>query len=88
MSPITGVRKEEVIMSKTKGSVLQQALEAADHLPFEDQETLIELLKQRFVERRRLEIAGSAQEAIRAVREGRAKYGNIDDLKKDLLGKP
>ena len=75
-------------MSKTKGSVLQQALEAADHLPFEDQETLIELLERRFVEKRRLEIARNAQDTIRAVREGRAKYGNIDDLRKDLLGKP
>jgi len=75
-------------MTKAKGSVLQQALEAADHLPFEDQETLIELLERRFVEKRRLEIARNAQEAIGAVREGRAKYGNIDDLKKDLLGKP
>ena len=72
-------------MTKAKGSVLQQALEAADHLPFEDQETLIELLERRFVEKRRLEIARNAQEAIGAVREGRAKYGNIDDLKKDLL---
>ena len=75
-------------MSKTKESVLQQALEAADHLPFEDQETLIELLERRFVEFRRMEIARNAQEAIGAVREGRAKYGNLADLKKDLLGKP
>jgi len=75
-------------MSKTKGSVLQQALEAADHLPLEDQETLIELLERRFVEKRRREIARSAQETIGAVREGRAKYGNIDDLKEDLQGKP
>ena len=75
-------------MNKTKGLALQQALEAADHLPIEDQETLIELLERRFVEKRRLEIARNAQEAIGAVREGRAKYGNIDDLKKDLLGKP
>jgi hypothetical protein len=74
-------------MNKTKGLALQQALEAADHLPIEDQETLIELLQRRFVEKRRREIARNAKETIRAVKEGRAKYGYIEDLKKDLMGK-
>jgi hypothetical protein len=79
--------QKEMVMIETKGLALQQALDAADHLPFEDQETLIELLQRRFLEKRRLEIARHGRETIRAVREGRAKYGNIDDLKKDLLGK-
>jgi len=44
------------------------------------------LLKMRLAEDRRDEIAANAREAVNAVREKRAKFGTIDDLRKDLLG--
>ena len=36
-------------------------------------------------EQRRDEIAANAREALQAVREKRAKFGTVEDLKKDLL---
>jgi hypothetical protein len=46
-------------------------------LPLEDQETLIELLPRRLVERRREEIARQAAATLQAVREGRARCGSV-----------
>lgn len=64
----------------------QKALEAVESLPIDAREEIIEILKRRLAEDRREEIAANACEALKAVREKRAKYGTIEDLKKDLLG--
>jgi len=38
------------------------------------------------VERRRDEIAHNDRETLKAVKEKKARYGDVADLKKDLLG--
>ena len=63
----------------------QKAIDAVESLPFDDREELIEILRMRIAEHRRDEIAANAREALQAVREKRAKFGIIEDLKKDLL---
>ena len=63
----------------------QKALDAIESLPIDAQEEIIDIIKKRLAEDRREEIAANAYEAIIAVREGRAKYGTIEDLKKDLM---
>jgi hypothetical protein len=73
-------------MSHARTSLLQQALEAVDKLPLADQETLVDLVQRRLVELRRTEISHNATATLRAVHEGHARYGGIDDLKRDLLG--
>ena len=78
----------EVGMGQVNTSRLQQALEVVETLPTEDQETLIELVRRRLAEPRRIEIAGNAAATLRAVREGQASYGSVDDLKRDLLARP
>ena len=75
-------------MVQVKTSLLQQALDVVEKLPPEDQETLIELIQRRLVEQRRAEIARNASATLQAVREGRARYGSVEDLKSDLLAKP
>lgn len=65
-------------------SLFQQALDAVEKLSPEDQETLINLIWHRLVEWRRAEIARNATATLQAVREGRARYGSIEDLKRDL----
>ena len=62
----------------------QKALDAIESLPIEAQEKIIDIIKKRLAEDRREWIAANAHEAIMAVREGRAKYGTIEDLKRDL----
>jgi hypothetical protein len=69
-----------------KTSPLQRALDIVEELPREDQEALVELVQHRLAEWRRAEIARNAESALEAVREGRARYGSVDDLKRDLLG--
>jgi len=65
----------------------QKAIEAVESLPFNEREDLLEIIRMRLAEDRREEIAANAREAVEAVREKRARYGTVDDLKKDLLGR-
>jgi len=64
----------------------QKAIDAVESLPYEDREELLEIIRKRIAEHRRDEIYANAQEALQAVREKRAKFGTVEDLKKDLLG--
>lgn len=73
-------------MDQVRPSLFQQALDVVEQLPPEDQETLIDLLQHRLMEWRRAEIARNADATLEAVREGRARYGSVEDLKSDLLG--
>jgi len=75
-------------MERVTVSLLQQALDYVEKLPPEDQETLIELIQRRLVERRRAEIARNAAVTLQTVREGPARYGSVEDLKHDLLAEP
>ena len=77
-----------MVMEKTEVSMLQQALDVVESLPPDDQEALIDLIRHRLVEKRRAEIARNAVETLQAVRDGRAQYGSIEDLRRDLLGEP
>jgi acyl-CoA reductase-like NAD-dependent aldehyde dehydrogenase len=73
-------------MNTDQVTPFQKALEAVESLPFDEREEIIEIIKRRLAEDRREEIAANAREAVKAVREKRAKYGTIEELKKDLLG--
>jgi hypothetical protein len=63
----------------------QQALDMVEQLPTEDQVNLIEIIQRRLIEQRRVEIARNARATVQAFREGRARYGTVDDLRRDLL---
>jgi len=75
-------------MSKVRASLLQQALDVFEQMPLDEQETLAGLVQRRVSDRRRAQLARDARTALRAAREGRAKYGTIDDLERDLLAEP
>ena len=70
----------------TQGTPFQKAIDAVESLPFDDREEVLDIIKMRLAEQRRDEIFANAQEAVQAVREKRAKFGTVEDLKKDLLG--
>lgn len=65
-------------------SQFQVAIETVEALPPDDQLLLIDVIKRRLVEKRRAEIAQAGAETLKAVREGRAKFGDVDDLRRDL----
>jgi len=73
-------------MNTHQETPFQKALDAVESLPFDEREEIIEIIKRRLAEDRREEIAANAREAVKAVREKRAKYGTIEELKRDLLG--
>jgi hypothetical protein len=73
-------------MSKQNVTPFQKAIDAIEALPIEDQYSIIELINLRLIEHRRLEIAENARQTIRAVKEAKASYGSVDDLKRDLRG--
>ena len=73
-------------MSNLKKNNIQDALETIEKLPMEEQETLVEIVKRRLVERRRAEIAQNAKVTLKAVREKKAKFGTVKELEKDLSG--
>jgi len=75
-------------MRPTQVSPLQKALEIVEALPPEDQETLIDVIRLRLIELRRSEIATNAEATLRAVHEGKAQFGSVDDVKRDLLNEP
>ena len=75
-------------MRPTQVSPLQKALEIVEALPPEDQETLIDVIRLRLIELRRSEIAANAEATLRAVHEGKAKFGSVDDFKRDFLNEP
>ena len=77
-----------MVMERIEVSLLQQALDVVESLPPDDQETLIDLIRHRLVEKRRAEIARNAEETLQALREGRAQVGSVEDLRRDLLGEP
>ncbi len=75
-------------MELTVSTPFQQALDVVEKLPAEDQETLVDIIRRRLIELRRAEIARNAQATLQAFREGRASYGTVDDLRRDLVSKP
>jgi len=73
-------------MISEQDTPFQKAIDAVESLPFDDREAVLEILKRRLAEQRRDEIASNARDALQAVKEKRAKYGTVEDLKRDLLG--
>jgi hypothetical protein len=72
-------------MEAAVNTPFERALDAIDQLSPADQEAVIEIVRQRQIARRRSEIAANAKDTLQAFREGRASYGTIDDLRRDLL---
>lgn len=62
-----------------------EVLEAADKLSMEEQETLIDILHRRMIERRRAELAQDIREAQKEFQEGKFQPVTADKLMKEIL---
>ncbi len=60
-------------MARKVPTPIQQILEEIERLGPQDQQVVIEIARQRLIERRRAEIAQNARAAVQAFREGRAQ---------------
>lgn len=65
---------------------LDQAIDTALQLPFEQREMLVDILRSHHIEARRQEIAADARKSIAAFREGRLKAQSIEEILADLHG--
>ena len=63
---------------------LDQILDEIASLPLDEQEMLLDILKKRNIEQKRLRIAREVKEAQREHKQGLTKRGTIEDLIKDL----
>ena len=61
-------------------------IETVEKLPSDDQMLLVAIIRQRLSEQRRVEITRNAQETLKAVREKRVHFGNVEDLRNALAG--
>lgn len=68
-------------MSKKKvSSHLQEAIENVDMLPLDDQRLLIEVIRQRLIQHRRVELTTDIAEARKAYQQGKIRRGTVADL--------
>jgi hypothetical protein len=75
---------EAYMNSMTSSSQFQQAIEAVEQLPPNDQALLIEIIRQRLIEQRRAELAVEVAEARADYQQGKARRGSVADLMKEL----
>jgi len=59
-------------------------LDEFSRLPIEDQEMLLDLLKKRNIEQKRMRIVRDVKEAQREHKKGLTKRGTVEDLMRDL----
>ena len=62
-----------------------EVLEAADRLSLEDQESLLEILRRRIIERRREELAAEIHEAEEEYRAGTCEPRSARELIEEIL---
>ena len=65
-------------------SHLDQILDEIASLSLDEQEMVIEILKKRHIEQKRLRIAREVKESQREHKKGLTKRGTVEDLMKDL----
>ncbi len=62
-----------------------EVLEAAEKLTLEEQETLVDILNRRVIDRRRTELAKDIRDAQREFDDGVCKPTTPDDLMREIL---
>jgi len=74
-----------VVRARTKrSSRFGAVVEAAEALPLEEQEMLVDLIRYRLVEQRREEIAANIARSREEYRQGQVRRGTVDDLMAEL----
>jgi len=62
-----------------------QVLETVEQLPLEDQEALVDIVRRRIVDRRRMQLARDVREAQEEFRAGSARPATPDELMDEIL---
>jgi uncharacterized protein YydD (DUF2326 family) len=73
-------------MSVQQSVTFQEAIDAVESLPQQQQESLIDLFQRRLIEYRRDLLAENIRQAREELARGEVKSGTADDLIKELSG--
>ena len=65
-------------------TMFEQVLEKVDTMPLEEQELIIDILKNRYREKRREDILKNAKRTLEEYRKGLASEGTVADLLEEL----
>jgi homoserine kinase len=66
------------------GKSFQEVIETVEALPPDDQNLLVEIIRQRLVQRRRAELVAEIAEARQAYQRGEVRRGTVADLMEEL----
>jgi hypothetical protein len=64
---------------------VQEMIDKMDTLSVDDLDYLLDIIRQKSIEKRRLEIAKNGQAILEDLKQGKAKIGTVNDLITDLL---
>ncbi len=62
----------------------QEAIVAVENLPLEEQEMLVEIIRNRLNEHKRSELINEIQQAEQEYEQGKFKRGSVEDLMAEL----
>jgi hypothetical protein len=65
-------------------NILDEILGKLDEMPLEDQDLLVELIKNRYKEKRREDILANAQQTLDEHKKGLTSKGTVSDLFREL----
>jgi hypothetical protein len=66
-------------------ATFHDVLEAADHLPLDDQETLVEIINRRVIEQRRAELIKTVKKARKEFDQNKCRPSTPDELMGEIL---
>ncbi|HGJ67079.1 TPA: hypothetical protein ENS27_17095 [bacterium] len=69
---------------EARKSIINEVLQAIDNMSLEQQSLIIDILENRYREKRREEIAKNAKQTLQEYKKGLTKKGTVTDLIKDL----
>ena len=69
---------------EARKSLINEVLQVIDNMSLEQQSLIIDVLENRYREKRREEISKNAKQTLREYRKGLTKRGTVTDLIKDL----
>ena len=72
------------MVERTAYSHFQDVLETVEALPLDEQEMLIEIIRQRMIQQRRTQLAIDIAEAREDYRAGRVRRGSATDLMSEV----
>lgn len=69
---------------EARKNLFNEVLQVVDNMSLEQQALIIDILENRYREKRREEIAQNAKQTLREYKKGLTKKGTVADLIKDL----